>query len=111
MLSAVTAINRQIRELAPVLNSPTATNGLTIQTSNPGSPVAAVLKRHRDGSFVFAVNLQNQPVRATFAMREAPAGTEANVLSESRRIAIQAGGFTEEFQPYSVHLYRIGAAK
>ena len=111
MLKAITAINRQIRELAPVLNSPAVINGLTIHTSSLGSPIAAILKRHRDASYIFAVNLQNQPVRATIAIREAGAAIEANVLDEARHVAVQAGAFTEEFQPYAVRLYRIQAVK
>ena len=39
MLAAVTAINHQIKELAPVLNSPTAVNGGTVHSSDPASPI------------------------------------------------------------------------
>src|SRR5688572_8107719 len=42
MLKAITAINRQIHELAPVLNSPTITHALTVTSS---TPVASMVKR------------------------------------------------------------------
>ena len=47
MLAAVTAINRQIRELAPVLNSPTVANGVTVHSSAAAAPIAAMVKRSR----------------------------------------------------------------
>src|SRR5688572_4486497 len=63
MLKAVTAINRQIHELAPVLNSPTITHALTVTSS---TPVASMVKRHAGNLHVFAVTMSNQPARATF---------------------------------------------
>ena len=45
MLAAVTALNRQIAELAPVLNSPSITNAATAQTDNAAVPVALMVKR------------------------------------------------------------------
>jgi len=39
LLAAVTAINRQIRSLAPALNSPSARNGVTVTPVDPGVPV------------------------------------------------------------------------
>ena len=51
MLREVTAINRQIAGLAPVLNSPTVTNSLQVSSSNQQVPVAAMLK-HLSGDLL-----------------------------------------------------------
>jgi hypothetical protein len=111
MLAAVTAINRQVRELAPVLNGPTVTNGFTVQFSPASSPVAAMMKRRGDSTFLFAVNLRSEPTRATFTLRGKDAGQPVEVLGESRKIGFQSGSFSDEFGSYAVHLYHLHAAK
>jgi len=47
MLSAVTAINRQIIRLAPVLNSATIKDGARVSSDNKDVPVAVMMKRHK----------------------------------------------------------------
>jgi hypothetical protein len=46
MLSAVTKINKQIAELAPVLNSPTIDNDVIVSPANKDVPVAVMTKRY-----------------------------------------------------------------
>jgi hypothetical protein len=104
MLDAVTAINRQIHELAPVLNSPTITNALTVTSS---TPLATMVKRHAGNLYLFAVGMTNQPARATFKFSD-QSGT-AEVLGTSRTIALRNGEFSDDFKPYDVNLYRIPA--
>jgi hypothetical protein len=109
MLEAVTAINRQIQDLAPVLNSPTLNQDLNLGPGTNG-PVAALLKRRGTSTYVFAVNLGRQPVRASFSLRGVAAVARAEVLGESRAVPVQAGGFGDEFGPYSVHLYQLAGS-
>jgi hypothetical protein len=109
MLSAVTDINRQIRELAPVLNSPTLANRLTVQSAN--SAVAAVLKQSNGDFYVFAVNLKNEPAHAVFNLQNGPAAGTAEPLGESRKVSVSNGGFSDDFAPYAVHLYALHPAK
>ncbi len=103
---AHTDINRPIHELAPVLNSPTITNRLTVTSTNSAAQAAAMLKRYHDALFIFAVNLGNEPTRGTFTLHDLQPGSEAEVLGESRRIPVRDGSFNDEFAPYAVHLYR-----
>jgi hypothetical protein len=107
MLAAVTAINRQIQELAPVLNSPTVTDGFTVESAAADVPIAGLMKRLGDWVYLFTVNMRNRPTRGTFTLREAPAGAAAEALGESRSISIAGGKFADDFKPYEVHLYRI----
>ena len=104
MLQAVTAINGQIHELAPVLNSPTITNALTVTSS---TPVATMVKRHEGQLYVFAVGMTNQPARCTFKAGEQSGNADVEVLGTSRIISLRNGEFSDEFKPYDVHLYRI----
>ena len=105
MLTAVTAINRQIHELAPVLNSPTITNLLTVTSS---TPVATMVKRHGGQLYIFAVGMSNQPARAAFKVSEQSGNADVEVLGTSRTIPLRGGEFSDEFNPYDVNLYRIG---
>jgi hypothetical protein len=107
MLAAVTAINRQIRELAAVLNSPTVADGATVRSSRTEVPIDIMVKRMPDAVFVFAVGMRNEPARGTFLVRGLPAAATARVLGEGREIAVRNGRFTDEFPAYGAHLYRI----
>jgi hypothetical protein len=107
-LAAVTSINRQIRDLAPVLNSPTIAGGVAISPAKADVPVVAVLKRVAGRLYVFAANQRNAPTRATFVLREPRGARQAEVLEESRTITVQGGSFSDEFAPYAVHLYQLG---
>ena len=111
MLAAVTAINRQIRELAPVLNSPSLTGGVTVQSSAPDVPLACMLKRHEDAFYLFSVNLRNRPTRGSFSIGALPASATAEVLGEARTLAVNDRAFADEFEPYAVHLYRLRRSK
>ena len=105
MLAGVTAINREIKELAPVLNSPSLADAVQI-ASPQGAPVAAVVKRLHGDTYLFAVNLTSQPATATFTLDGSNAASAAD-LGASRTIALQNDSFTESFEPYAVRRYRL----
>jgi hypothetical protein len=107
MLEAVTAINKQIRELAPALNSPTVTGALKVESSNQAVPVAAMVKRHGGATYVFAVPMKAGATEAAFALESLPAGAQVEVLGEDRKIEPADGKFQDRFSDWDVHLYRI----
>lgn len=107
MLAAVTAINRQIQQLAPVLNSPTVKDGAIARSSSAQVPIALMVKRHEGATYLFAVGMRNGPTRGTFEVRGLPKEATAEVIGEGRRLAVQEGRFEDDFRPYDVHLYRI----
>jgi hypothetical protein len=107
MLAAVTAINRQIRGLAPVLNSPTVENGVTVAASDRDTPIAATVRKHGGATYVFTVGMRNRPTRGTFTVRGLPDRARAEVLGEGRSLTLTAGRFEDDFTPYAVYLYRI----
>ncbi|NLC59539.1 MAG: hypothetical protein GX774_22095 [Armatimonadetes bacterium] len=107
MLAAVTAINRQIHALAPVLNSPTVADGATVTSSAADVPIGHLVKRHGGATYLFTVAMRNAPTTGTFRVRGLPARAKAEVIGEDRSLPVTNGRFTDEFKPYDVHLYRI----
>jgi len=118
MLAAVTAIDKQIGELAPVLNSPAAKGGVADFALAPparGAEAArlhaedrprAVVKQHRGAIYVFAVGL-SAAAKVTLEAPAAADGAPVEVIGEGRSLKVSGGRFDDDFGPYAVHLYRI----
>ena len=119
MLAAVTRINREILELAPVLNSPTLDDAIAVASSAEGVPIDALVKVHGDHLYIFSAPMRKGATRGTFRL---PERTEAGrlaeisqgrssrrveVLGEGRTIELTDGQFSDDFATYEVHLYRI----
>ena len=106
MLAAVTALNRQITELAPILNSPTIRDVTTVQSTNTATPVAAMVKHHAGRTYLFTVAMRAETTTATFSLKDIPAHSMIEVLGENRLLAATNGIFSDRFGPWAVHLYR-----
>ncbi len=111
LLSGVTAINRQIHELAPVLNSPTVDGAVKITSAAAAVPIAAMCKQHDGATYVFAVCMRGEPARATVELLGSHASADVQVLGENRSIPLRDGRFEDDFAPYAVHLYRVSASQ
>jgi hypothetical protein len=109
MLAAVTAINRQINELAPVLNSPTVTNAVKVNSSNADVPVATLVKRYEGVTYLFTVGMRNGETSATFTLAGITGEKSLEVIGENRTLIAKDGTFTDHFDPWEVHLYRLPA--
>jgi hypothetical protein len=107
LLPAVTEINRQILELAPVLNNPNVKDGASVISSDEKVPIDVIVKQNDGAIYLFAVGMRNAPTRGTFTVRGLPAQAQADVLGEGRSLALKDGRFEDEFRPYDVHLYKI----
>ena len=114
-LAAVTALNKQIRELAPVINSPTIEGQTLVASSNKDVPIAIMDKRHAGARYVFAVAMRDGDTTGAFTLKgslgEGPGASKVEVIGEDRTIEIKGGAFTETFKGYDVHLYRIPLPK
>ena len=110
MLEGVTAVNTQIQELAPVLNSPNVPSLVSAQSSSPDVPIDTMVKRHHGDTYVFAVSMRDADSRAEFSVKDLDGTATVEVLGESRTIPIEAGRFSDSFKGYEVHLYRIAGA-
>lgn len=107
MLSAVTAMNRQIHELSPVLNSPSILDRVTVKSSNENVPIATMVKQFDGATYLFSVVMRNGPTSATFELKGFPAHGSIEVLGEDRRLEVHECEFSDTFAPYDVHLSRI----
>lgn len=105
--AAVRAVNREIRELAPVLNAPTASGIIEARSDASDHPVAWMLKRAGNTSHLFAVNLRPAPTRVTFHWRAAEPSpkTEVRVIGENRSVKFESGQFDDELPSYAVRHY------
>lgn len=111
MLAAVTQLNRQILEIAPALNSPTISNSVTVTTSDPAVPVATMVKHLGDKTYLFAVAMRGSATSVRFALRDAAGDSRVEVLGEDRALTATNGVFTDAFNPWDVHLYRIASVR
>lgn len=107
MLEAVTAINRQVTALAPVLNSPTVQGLASVSSDNEGIPIAIMTKQCQGSTYLFAVAMRDGTCTATFTMQGLQGRRGIEVLGEARTLSSKDGVFTDRFGPYDVHLYRI----
>jgi hypothetical protein len=107
LVSAVTSINAQITALAPALNSPTVANGVRV-VSPETTPISTMVKQYDGFTYVFVAAMLNNVGIATFTLPNMQTGT-AQVLGESRQLAISGGVFRDTFAGYGVHLYQITA--
>ncbi len=107
MLAAVTAINKEIQELASVLNSPTVKDGATVKSSVEEVPIALMAKQYGGATYLFAVGMRNAPTKGFFEVGGIPEFATAEVLGEKRSIDVKNGKFEDDFRVYDVHLYRI----
>lgn len=107
MLAGVTQVNRQIHELAPVLNSPTIVGGAAAVSENKEVPVAVMTKQYEGATYVFAVAMRDGQTKARFTVPGLGGDQPVEVLGESRSLTSKSGVFDDDFQPWDVHLYRI----
>ncbi len=106
MKSAVSMINHQIHELAPILNSPNVENIVTVESSDPDIPIAIMTKQYKGRTYLFSVNMRNKPAEGSFKLTHTTK-SKLQVLWEDRNIDIDDSSFSDKFEPYDVHIYII----
>jgi hypothetical protein len=105
MMAAVKAIDQQVLDLAPALNAPTVTDGVSSKSSLD-SRVDVMVKKVGGATFVFAVDMFNKPEKPTITV-PALADGKADVLGENRQVDVKGGQIVDAFEPYAVHLYKV----
>jgi len=105
-MEAVKNVNKEVTEFAPIINSPDI-EGLKI-TSSTDVPVKAVLKKYKNDYYIFAVSMREKPTEAKF---EIPGNIklkgEIEVLKENRKVKPENNVFSDKFEGYEVHLYKL----
>ncbi|MCS7180563.1 MAG: hypothetical protein NZ891_04350, partial [bacterium] len=95
-MEAVKSINKEVTELAPIINSPDL-EGLKITTTDPNVIVKGVLKNYKDEYYIFAVSMRENPTEAKFEIPEnIKLKGEVEVLKENRKIKLINNTFTDK---------------
>lgn len=104
---AVSATNRQITQLAPVINAREVT-GFTRATRK----ILTTTRFYRGQLYVFAVNRGSDPIQARISFPCSGASRVATVLGENRKVRITKRGLTDNFaNDTSVHIYRVAGLR
>ncbi len=109
LLRAVTALNKRITSLARVILSPPLKRGVKWEVLGKGFPPAVTARRWGGSLWIFAVAMRDEPVKVRFRVRlpGIRPGAKVEVLDEDRSLKLEKSRFTDEFQGYQVHLYKI----
>jgi len=107
MLRAVTDVNQRIKQLAPVLNSPTIAGRAEVRSVSAKAPIDAMVKQYQGDLYVFAVDAHPGETRGFFVLTGVPQKTAVDVVGENRRLRITNGRFEDDFRPYEAHVYRV----
>lgn len=107
MTARVSAINTQIRSLAPVLNTQSVANGVTTASSNAAVPIDTMLKRYGGNTYLFAVGMRPATTTATFTLRGISGKSNVEVIGENRSLEATDGVLSDVFSAHAVHLYRL----
>ena len=107
MAREVATLNRQVLELAPVLNSPDVAGGASVATTEEGVPIDFMVKRHAGETYLFAVAMREGETTAAFTL-PGRGDARVEVQGEGRAIEAAGGQWEDRFEGYQVHLYRIG---
>ena len=103
MRATVTATNAPVKQLAPVLNAPTA-QGLVSTTAD-----VRTMAKYQGGKFYVFAGAKNAP-GAQGARFDMPCvgNASATVIDEGRTIPVTNGSFTDSFADgNAIHIYRI----
>lgn len=107
LLAGITALNRQITELAPVLNGAILTNRVHVNSGNTEVPVAHMTRQYHGAAYIFAVGMRGAGTIARFQSADFKDTSSIEVLGEGRTLAIRNESFQDAFEPWDVHIYRI----
>jgi len=100
-LTAITAVNAQVRSLAPVLNTPSYVWSF-------GAGLDTNLKAAGGSAYIFAMTDGGRGVRVFTLPPELASARSVEVLHEHRTIEISGGKFSDSFvAEHTHHAYRI----
>jgi hypothetical protein len=107
MVTAVTALNQQIKMLAPVLNSSTIPNLVSVTSSMSATPVDVMVKYKGTMLYVFSAVSRKGMTMGSFTVQGMTGKAKATVIGENRTVDVVGGKFADAFAANDVHLYQI----
>jgi len=107
--AAAANLNRELAQLAPALLSPTSALDCTIEVSGPQvspTPIRALLKQSPAGPVMLAVNLDRQPLSATFHCPGLPGPPQRRFAPNAAAPPpVAPQGWRDDFGPLAVQVY------
>ena len=70
-------------------------------------PVAVMVKRDQRATYLFAVGMREGATTATFSLTGTKGQGKVEVIGENRTLKSNDGTFTDDFDSWGVHLYRL----
>lgn len=98
-------LNREMKELAPVLFSPDIKQEVSIKPE--GSTIHLLQKKYKGKTYLITVNAENATVDISFSIPGLTSSSKIKVLFEERMISAGDGSFTDSFQGFASHVYEI----
>jgi hypothetical protein len=111
MVAAVTALNQEIKSLAPELNSASIPNLVGVTSSDTAAPIDSMVKVNGTTLYVFAAIARNGTATGSFEIEGMTGSAVATVVSEGRTLDVAGGKFSDAFAANGVHIYRIDLSK
>ena len=111
-------VNHRLHELAPVINSPSVSDRLTVEIVDGEAddairrersiePVAAMLKEYDGAMYLFAVRMRDSEATARFTIDGLEGEHVAELIGDEGDVALEAGQFEQRFDAWGTRLYRI----
>ena len=107
MVTAVTALDQEIAMLAPVLNSATIPNLVSVSSSNAAAPIDTMVKASGSKLYVMSAISRTGTTMGSFTITGMTGSAVATVLGENRTVNVTKGHFTDAFAANDVHVYVI----
>ena len=108
LLEAVTRLNRQITELAPVLNSPTIVNAVVIESDSENPRFDILCKRYANSLYVLVSNAGPENAVAKLRLLNPYSDSaQAREIENAKTVTIRDSIINLELAGYGVALYRI----
>jgi hypothetical protein len=107
MVTAVTALNQQIKSLAPELNSATLPGLVTVSPADAAVSIDTMVKAKGTTLYIFSAVSRAGMTTASYVVEGMTGNGVAKVLGENRTIDVTAGKFSDAFAANGVHVYSL----
>lgn len=109
MSAEVKKNNELILEHAPILNTQTVSNAVTMKTSNKGlsSYLKSMVKRYQGYTYIYSVIENGNSTTGTFTLRGFTGTSTIEVVGENRTLTATNGVFSDTFSNWDVHIYKV----
>ena len=80
-----------------------------MQSSDKDVAISLLCKQHEGKTYLFTVAMRDKPLTGAVHIGGLNGKSSIEVIGESRAIEATDGHFTDHFEGYGVHLYRLTA--